>query len=306
MISANRYIQEVSPGKFRCWPELRRRLPLWLTLPKSDQVYPVVSTTNMLTSNFTLPNWSIEHPGAAIMKYMVFADSTDGTSVNNSTIKLTDIGYQRDFMSNPLHMRAIFGTAQLPGVLHEPAILDANSVLRAQITQISGGSVNLRPYIVGCEFYDGDKKVLDLLAERKKVVQPFWMMPDNTTVVTLTANQTLNFVAQNGRGHFQGLSIVAVSTGAFSLEIQERRTGRTIMNGKITLSNGIGNAQYPYFFEAPFLVERSSDLRFTFTDLSNSGNTIYCAIQGKMFMCPMKEIPAVEKELMIPWDKLRA
>ncbi len=310
MINANRYINQIRPGVYRARPELRNRSPLWITPPLSSngQSYPIsVATAPSSNLDFLLPNFNAEMPGIALGKYLVFEDSTDTTGTAATTIKLTDVGYQRDFMAWPLHIRALFGTAQLPGMLHEPIIFDANSVVQGAMNKITGGAVNQRPYIVGSQFYDDDanQRIMSLLSERKKYVSPFWMMPDNITAVVLTANQSLNFISQMSRGNFQALSLVAISTGNFSVEIRERRTGRTLMNGQVSQSAGIGDARYPYFFEAPFMVEKSTDIQWRFTDLSNSGNTIYCAMQGKLFNAPMREIGELERDLMIPWDKLR-
>ena len=308
MITTNRLVQQIAPGRYAPRAELINRLPAFLSINPADSVdsvLPVAVTTTPLMLNFTQPNFMHDHPSYIMLENLVFEDSSDGTASNNCSIKLTDSGYNRDLMAYPLHMRAIFGTAQLPGVFYEPLILQANGNIRAQIQKISGGSVNLRPYLVGTEFFDEDKRVVNALLERKKFVSPFWLTPDNVTLISLAGNASANYISQNGRGHFQASSIVAISSGNFSLELLETKTNRTIMNGAISQTNGIGNANYPHEFKTPFTIPRGFDTRWKITNLTGSTNNIYVALAGKMYECPLRHIPQVERDLMIPYDKVR-
>lgn len=305
----NRNIVELSPGVFRALPDTARRLAAWLSPNPADTTnglltIPAAASGPILT-NFVQPNFNAASPSYIVADQLIFEQSSNGTATNNSTVKLTDANFNTDLMANPLHMRAVFGTAQLPGILHEPLVLVANSGLRAIIKQLSGGSVTMRPYVAGVELFGDDRVIISRLLERKRYVQPFFMMPDDTATITLDANGEEKFISQNGRGHFQALSLVGISTGEFGVEIIEGRTRRSISNGLIWKTAGIGTAQYPYEFRCPFLIPRGNDISWRIVDKSGSENTVHIALQGKMYDCPIREIPEVERELFMPYDLLR-
>lgn len=306
--TTNRYVALDSTGKFVINPVLKDVLPAWLTLPAIESTLPfalpAASPVVQSAVRFRQNNYNAGAPTCFIGKHLIFADSSDGTSAAAFTAQLFDDAGNRSLMCQPLHIRALFGTAQLPGVLHEPLIIPANSDLRMILAKLTGGAANIRPYIAGRLYYNPSPSFLAALVERKRYVAPYWLTPDNNTV-SLSASATTSYRVKVGLGNFHAMTLVAISTGSFNVEITEITTRRTIMNGAISQTNGIGTALYPMRLPAPYTIPHGAVVRFTFTDTSVATNRIFCALQGKALMCPLREISTIERETAIPYDTIK-
>ena len=306
MRTENRHVKLGSDGRFVINPALRDVLPAWLTVQPAEDVLPltVVATASGYTNaGFVQPNFNEADPSYIIVSKLVFVDDTDTTALSAITCRLVDMGYNRDLMNSPLHIRAMFGTAQLPGVLYdevsgwgEPLILQANGAIRAYFQKISGSAADIRPYMMGREIFFKNNQRIKRLIERKQLVTPFWLNPVESTV-SLAANASTNLTIKVGQGHFQALQMTGVSTGNFSVEVMEVRTRRTLMNGVITQTNGLGNAQYPYFMPTPYLIRQGDVINVKITDLSGDTNRIFWSMFGKMYFCPIKHITEIEHDL---------
>lgn len=245
---------------------------------------PVAVTTGGTTVNFRAPNYGA---GASIFEgtEWVFSDQTDTTALNNCTAFFQDYG-GRKLMNAPCHVRTLFGTGRLPGVLHEPLIMPARDILTTIFTKISGGTVNVRPYCNGVVYGTGDgssplvKDQMRRLAERFQHFFPRWITFDNGAP-SIVANSTNNpFDIRIGE-NTELFTMTAVATGDFALSIEEVDTGTTLMNGKISQGNAIGDARYPTVFEFPYLIPAGTRLRLLIDDLSGSTNTIYLTFAGR-------------------------
>ncbi len=227
--------------------------------------------------------------------YITFADSA-GIANSAWTIRFQDLNGR--FMSNqPIHIRTLAGSAQLPAILREPLILLSRDKFNCVMNKITGAAVNVRIQINGSQLQPGHPATDQRIAqwtERRKLVYPFWYT--TAEPVTLTALQNnANYDVMVGE-NFEAFSICAVSTGAFAMEITEVRSGKTISNGRWTGGNGMGDATLPTVFAKPYLVPLGSRLRFTFEDLSNGANSIYVALQGRVILAPLKDARAAEQD----------
>jgi len=309
MILTNRYVTQVAPGKFAIRKECDDWKPTFLTIAPSDQVLPaVVPATGSYTFNVSQPQFDSSRPTWVILNQLILVDATDGAS-SVFTVQMQDNGHNRNIVRAPLHVKAVFGSAQTPGFIYEPLILSPNSSLRCITKKISGGAVNIYPYWCGYEYVGSDiERVRRILTERQEVVWGYWMTPDIDTAgttISLAANATVEYITQNSSHSFQGLSLVGKGTGNFSVEIMEGRTRRALSNGSITLNNALGTGNYPHKFDAPFLIQPGASIKWKIKDLSGSSNNISVGMQGKLFNAPMKNIPQIERDLMIPADMLR-
>jgi hypothetical protein len=222
----------------------------------------------------------------------------------------------RCYMNQPIHVRTLFGTAQLPLVLPEPIFLFATQSLGLQLTKLSGGATTIWPYVDGVQYFPDIPSMdshgfgrpmlarLTKWAERMRYILPYFLTTE--TAVSLLANATGSYEVKIDDMHFEALKIAAVSTGGFAFEMSEVLTGEILMNGRITQANGLGNALYPTILPFSYLLPRGSRLRMTFQDLSGAGNAIYLTLIGRKINAPLKDIPAIKQatdDILPPADQ---
>ena len=239
------------------------------------------------------------------IKQIIFADSTDLTASADFTAYLANFA-DRNFMNNPVHIRALAGTAKNPAWLYEPIYMMSNESLSCQLNKLSGGASTMRMYLDAIQYHPDSAPAgsmeRDFLnrrmmqwSERRKYVYPFWMTTDQS--VSLAGNATTNFVNKNAECHLELFNLMAVSTGNFAFELVEVVSGQSIMNGQVTRTNSIGDAQFPAIFPVSYTVKEGARMRFTFTDLSGSTNNIFIALQGrKIVNVPWKNVPDVLRD----------
>jgi len=197
------------------------------------------------------------------------------------------------FMNQPVHIRTLAGSAQLPCWLREPYMFPSQHVIQAQFANLSGVAVNTRMFLDGAQYYtwspalQRNSAAKELLVaglkkwqQRRPYVTPFWLTTD--TPIALTAGQTANFNSKIGDdGHVELFTLMAVSTGTFGFSVQEVKTKQTLMNGIVTGTNAAGNAQYPCILATPYLVPAGYNLQYTVWDLSGAPNNIYLTWQAR-------------------------
>lgn len=272
---------------------------------------PIAVTTAGKQVNFRSPNYG---GGASVFECteFVFSDQTDTTALNNCTFLMQDYAGRR-FTNAPIHCRTMFGTGRLPGVLKEPIIMPARDMISAFFTKISGGTVNIRPYLNGVVYGVGDgssqlcKEQIKLLTERYRYFWPNWTTFDNGAP-TLTANSTNNQFDVRIGDNTEFFTLAAISTGDFSMSIEEVDSGTTLMNGKISQGSAIGDARYPTMFEAQYMLPAGTRLRFSLDELSGSTNTVYITLNGRSSLYPLAKWVEMENasKISLPmWNEDR-
>lgn len=244
---------------------------------------------------------------------LVFEDSTDTTALANFTVLMKDMGDQLQYMNAPIHIQTFAGTAQLPALLSEPLFLPTRHALMFTFNKIAGGAVTARLYPVG-ELYctwspnlqqhklDHDIMLawVNKLLERRNYVQPFWLTTDIGVVCIPAGNQLVEQDATIGDdAHFEGKDIMAVSDGAFEVEIINPITRQTLSNGYIH-SEMLGTAQNPQPLPAGWIVPAGEVVRFRIRDLSGLPNNVYITIRGRKIKAQFKQIAEITKELGLP------
>jgi hypothetical protein len=239
------------------------------------------------------------------IRSIVFEDSVDTTALANFTIVLTDHGERRQFMNRPIHIRTFAGTAQNPAILREPMFLSSNHKVSAYFVKIAGGATAIRMYLVGAQYFpwapdlmrkpNSDTKLRQVITrwnEHKKFVHPYWATVETDTgVANLLAGATADFDIKVGaEAHFEIFTLAAVSTGNFAWALSDAKTHQSLMNGQSTLTNSLGNAQFPTMLPTAYLVPAGQRLRLNLTDLSAAPNAVYFTLVGRLIYAPFKDI----------------
>jgi hypothetical protein len=83
---------------------------------------------------------------------------------------------------------------------------------------------------------------------------------------------------------FEWIWVVGDRTGAYSIQLRDGSTGRTLSNNAVNDDNFAGTAQLPFPLVEPYLIARSTVMTASVNDLSNAGNTIQLVFRGyKLF-----------------------
>ena len=85
----------------------------------------------------------------------VVTDTTNATFLANvpELVTLSDSGSGRQFMSGPVHWNNLLGTAQLPGVLPFPKIVNAGSTINVTLTNLEATARNVRIALIGFKVF---------------------------------------------------------------------------------------------------------------------------------------------------------
>lgn len=331
--STDMYFKPDASGAYRMQKWRRNILPAWLTYDlasNSGALAVAAAGTATKTVEFRQPYFSNQLLdggfGTPLEIRSLIASSYQSPSVTPSEylINFYQAGEIRKLMNIPLHVDTLFGTGQLPAVLREPLFFNSMDFLQMNATKITGGATSAYLYLSGAQYYPwapafledsvGKQKITQLLKEWKKRTQfvaPFWLSPEGdkpSVVVNATtgsglvvgANATVSAVAKIGTdAHFEALTLTGVSTGEFEFEITEAFTRQTLMNGKITKTNGVGTARFPVMFPVGYLLPAGRYLRFNITDLSGSTNNVFLTVAGRKIYAPLKKAAKVEQQTRV-------
>jgi hypothetical protein len=107
---------------------------------------------------------------------------------------------------------------------------------------------------------------------------PFWY-PINAV---LTANQVgiRKIVQVDNDSEFEWRSLIATSTGLFSVVLTDNFIKRPLMPTPVNSENLVGTAQQPAFLPVPRRLARTTIMQAEFTDRSGAGNTIQLCLAG--------------------------
>lgn len=235
-----------------------------------------------------------------LARNITYSDSA-GESNSAFTVMMEEAGLGRYFSNAPVHIQTIGGTALTPASFRYPYIFPSNVNLVAAFNKISGGSVTARMYLNGEMYFPyttqiqadmNDRKMLSIglarLMEQRKYVMPFWMTTDNGGI-SLLNGASGTFFSTIGDHAFEAYALTVWSTGSFKLTIQEVKTKQTLMNGKITKTNGFGDGNFPYILPTTYLVPAGYKLQYKIDNLYAGTNVIYLTIQGRRILAPLSD-----------------
>lgn len=307
--NVSKWVEKVG-GQYRPKSFLKDRQSSWLTFPTMDfNSLPITlqATGTLTPAGFYQPNYEQTYETPLIVKSIVFEDSTDGTSSAAFTCRFFDTSTGRDLQNQPIHVRNIAGVALTPFLLPEPLILPCNNRLQCQFAKTTSGTTTMRMYLHGTELFPStpNLELVRRIETRRRITSP--MFYTTVTVPALAAGApgaSQSFTIKIGVGHFQMYGVTAVSSGNFRMEVSEVRTRRTLMNGQISQTNGIGTANYPHLFDVPYTIPEGEELRVTLADLANSGtNTVRLCFFGRNIYCPFAEVPEALRSTAINMEE---
>src|SRR3990167_832349 len=241
---------------------------------------------------------------------LLFRVPPDATALAAWTADLTEVASQRRMMNQPIHIRNLAGTAQEPAILREPIWFESNFALQMVAKKIAGAAVDVRMFLGGVNYYPWDQVENDpsgsaqirenILSwrERRKYIIPYWLTTDTPNQpVALTGNGSASAIGKIGDdAQFEAYSLCVVSTGAFTMTIQEVRSKQYLMNGPISSQAAWGTARLPTFFPVPYLIPRGAKLQFNFVDLSGSTNNIYVTLAGRSIYAEIRDAQELSRQ----------
>lgn len=248
-----------------------------------------------------------------LIQQVVHSESENGTANSNFTITIRQRSAARNLMSRPIHIRTFAGTAQTPALLREPLLFPSNSFLDCEITRIDNTSLrNLRMYLCGSLYTpwandltinpDWKAKIVDIIKKwdvRNRYVIPYYITPDDDIEITGDSTQEA-FFKNSDDSCIEIFGATVVADGNFSLEISETRTRTLLQNGVITNTNAIGTANFPAIWPTSYLLYPGYRLRFLFSDLSSSANTVYLTLFGRKIYAKPDKVLQVLKDTQPP------
>jgi hypothetical protein len=203
-------------------------------------------------------------------------------------LTITDAGRQYSWMSKPIHIDNIAGTAQRPFIFPESYFLNVANGQRAltvQFTDVSNlHTNNIRFSLHGRRFLYNEAP-LEIYSKMKE----YFMLKERTNLFFLTTEdlttgltgigganniQTTEFRVTSD-AYFEILKMVAVETPVspatftgYEVILEEYSTGRKLMNSAVRGSNVFGTAQYPFIPFESYLLERDYRLKLTVQNLN--------------------------------------
>jgi hypothetical protein len=217
-----------------------------------------------------------------------------GTSDGPYTLSFFDGGTQRRLSNKPVHSVTIVGSGARPFRLPEPYFFDVGDNQRElEVTVMNPlfTENTIRLVLYGRRFYHREAPP----AVAKKFQQKFqtgwrtysyFLVPNETKadgdVDPVPALGSASFTFESESGIDTDLHKLMVdSTGAFTFQIRERATNRTLQNGIVDSVNGFGNAEFPFYFADSYLLERKMQLLLEVTDTSGAPNKIFATMAGR-------------------------
>jgi len=76
------------------------------------------------------------------------------------------------------------------------------------------------------------------------------------------------------------MTVVTRTSPLLTVEVIDGATGRVLMSNPVNIDNFAGTAQLPFPLVEPYVIARSSLLRFRFVDTSGAPNTVQLVLRG--------------------------
>lgn len=314
------FIWDSSAKRYRIQAWRREILPSWMYFTENDLVGDkiILGAATAPPVHYTQPYYSMEGADGNLgtpflARGIVFEDSVDGTAVADFAVTIKETGEARTFMNNPIHIRCLAGTARRPAILREPLLISSKHVLQVDVRKFSVGDTAMRMYLIGAQYYpwapeflrrpEASRIIRETIRkwnERRKYVVPYWFTTE-VVPVPILGGATVDVIAKVGDdGPLEIFGITSVSTGNYQLAVREMRKFQTIMNGTVTVANGLGTNLYPMAFSTPWLIPEGTRVQCRITDLSGAPNNVYLCFFGRKIYAPFRDVKDVLNETEVP------
>lgn len=270
----------------------RKRLdeiPYWLLtdLPSNIVTVPANQSSPLQTMILSgvgpmrIVNFGIQNTGAARM-----------------FMRLQDGETPRGLMNGAIHIGAICGGAGRPFFLPEALYVDELRNIQVTFTDISGAENSLRLVAHGSRFTGQQadptmERIRKRMEERQYLSTPYFYTTDGGPIALGAGGVASAPITVGQDHHFQLMSLSAVSTGLFSIDIIHAQTGESIIQApaedhyEIGSEVLFGNGNFPFRFHEPRLFQYGQKLIVNMTDRSGAPNTVHLALGGRALAIKM-------------------
>jgi hypothetical protein len=258
----------------------------WLD-PALTQI-PVTLAAQGAAGDSAVLNFLIDQQGHFDWAYIL------GVSTGEYSLDFFDGGTNRRLQNRPVPSTLIVGNANRPFRLPEPYFFnvgDSQREIQVTVRNLTAVTNTVRLILYGRRFYHKEAPP-EISAEITRKFDKGWrtysyfLVPLETDaqgdITPVGANATVTLTLESDDDADTSLQkLMASSTGAFTFQIRERATNRTLGNGPIHTQNGWGNAEFPFLFADTYLLERKKQLLVELTDISGAQNEIRLAAAGR-------------------------
>ncbi len=281
-------------------PTKRAVRPFWL-LPKDsdDQLFTLAAAGAAGDAKKLVP-FVVDTTGHFEIAFAMFQATS-----SNFLVEIFDGGNNNAGLQNEeIHAQAIAGTARRPFIWPESYFLNTQNAARTlfmNFRNLSTAPNSIRWAWHGRRWYhkDAPPVVQDAIRrkfERMEKTYTYFLTlnrlrestPEgaNPPAVTLSAGQALIenqapvFEATN-EADTEAHKVTVFSTGPFEFQLREEMSGRTLSNGFVQVTSGMGDGEFPFIYPETFLIERNYRVLFEVRDLSGAENRIYPVLTGR-------------------------
>ncbi len=258
----------------------------WLD-PAINQISVTLTAQGTVGDN-TVLNFLIDQQGHFDWAYIL------GVSTGLYSLDFFDGGTNRRLQNRPIPNTLIVGNAFRPFRLPEPYFFnvgDSQREIQITVRNLTAVENTIRLVLYGRRFYHKEAPPEVAMEIVKKFdrgwrTYSYFLVPLETDsqgdITAVGANATVTFTLESDDDADTSLQkLMADSTGAFTFQIRERSTNRTLGNGVIHNQNGWGTAEFPFLFADTYLLERKKQLLIEVTDISGNTNTVRLGAAGR-------------------------
>lgn len=257
--------------------------------------YLVYTTDYDLTFDENAGSSSITVPANQSLRRIISTDRRGAVDIRRIYGKATspdllvsiyDNEYQRFLMNRPVHFRNIAGSAINPFLLPIPLIIHQSQSLVLDITDLSGADNTIDLAFKGRRYYfDAFKEVFDKASNASRLSRPYFYTTDDAVDLQVGTQIQSAYVTIVNDADFYLYGRNGYSEGDFKVKITSLSTGLAWQNGWIHSANFMGQANEAPYFE-PMIVERRTQLKFDFINLSAATNKIWLTLIGAHYYYP--------------------
>lgn len=281
-------------------PTKRAVRPFWL-LPQfaADQSFTLAAAGAAGDARRLIP-FNVDTQGHFEIAFAMFVATS-----NNFLVEIFDGGNNQAGLQNQeTHARAVAGSARRPFIWPESYFLNTQNAARTlfmNFRNLSAATNTIRWAFHGRRWYhkEAPPDVQDAIRkkfERMEKTYTYFLTinrlrestPEgaNPPAVTLAASQQL---IENQAPVFESTNeadtevhkVTVFSTGAFEFQLREEMSGRTLSNGFVQVTSGMGDGEFPFVYPETFLIERNYRVLFEVRDLSGAENRIFPVLTGR-------------------------
>lgn len=211
-------------------------------------------------------------------------------------VKITDTAFRRDYMNRPVPVRHVFGNSRKPFFLQEKVLLEKNQTLLYQFfnhATSAPGSFALQNQAKKWQHEaferPGVKELIRAQLARKTWCNPYWLTLDSDTQLAasgsatqfMTCTRDIMLVLFCAMGHGFTTGVAGDTQEVFTFNLFDAKTGRQLNNQPMTLNTGLGDAQNPYWFPHPLILEPYTQLKLEFTNLiTDAATDVFVTFSG--------------------------